>query len=170
MPAFLHHPALSGNSYLSFVNSCALCSFLQIEAGCYVYASLTPARENVPILTKLLTYFVRGKAVAALKAVHTSQAASHSVGSLQEKGRVIQSGLFFFYLFFLKVKQRRQQLCRWTQDGSGTWYVWHNTTDCGASRGFYRERHLQLAIKPAALLTEVTEYFLIHFGKIAELA
>lgn len=100
MPAFLHHPAPSGNSYVSFVNSCALCSFLQIEAGCYVYASLTPARENVPILTKLLTYFVRGKAVAALKAVHTSQAASHSVGSLQEKGRVIQSGLFFFFIFF----------------------------------------------------------------------
>lgn len=41
--------------------------------------------ERVPILTKLLTYFVRSKAVAALKAVHTSQAASHSVGSLHEK-------------------------------------------------------------------------------------
>lgn len=88
-----------------------------MEAECHIYASLTPVRENLPIPTKLLTYFVGSKAVAALKAVHASQAASHSVGSLREKRQVISSVPL---PLFLKVKPRWQQLCRWTQDSSST--------------------------------------------------
>lgn len=139
MPAFLRCLPPSENSYLSFVNRCALCYLLQMEAECHIYASLTPVHENLPIPTKLLslvTYFVRSKAVAALKAVHASQAASHSVGSLREKRQVISSVPL---PLFPKVKQRWQQLCRWTQHSSGTWHIWRKTTDHGASSGYYKQ-------------------------------
>lgn len=167
MPVFLH---TSLWKLLSFVNWCASCYFLQLEAECQIYTSLTPVPENVPILTKLPTYFVRSKAVAALKAVHTSQAASHSVGSLQEKRWVTSSRLFLFFWRLNKdgnsgAGEHRAVHARDTSDVRPQ--IVGLELDCTSSDIFRWQNCIfsllaPRSFKPAALLFEATEYFLIH--------